>query len=76
MHITKVYTFIENDIKKTSASLPKGIEPISVMDILEADDGMILRNKDTQEEMPNIWIHDNIKQDDFEEIKIQEESEE
>jgi len=71
MHITKVYTFIENDIKKTSASLPEGIEPISVMDILEADDGMILRKKGTREETPNVWIHDDIKQDDYEEIKME-----
>lgn len=71
MHITKVYTFIENDIKKTSASLPEGIEPISVMNILEADDGMILRNKKTQEEIPNIWLKDGINKDDYEEIKME-----
>ena len=74
MRITKIYKYEKDGVVSVGAlEVPKDSTMIEEMNILEADDGMILRKKGTRDETPSVWLHDDIKQEDFEELEMEEE---
>ena len=74
MRITKIYKYEKDGVVSVGAlEVAKDSTMIEEMNILEADDGMILRKKGTRDETPSVWLHDDIKQEDFEELEMEEE---
>ena len=76
MFITQCYKYELNGIVYVGGNLPEGAEIIENMDILNAEEGYELVHKSDKEAVGNsIWLHNGDTQDNYKEVKIEENKE-
>ena len=76
MFITQCYKYKYNGIVYVGGEVPEGAEILETMDILNAESGYNLVRKSDDEEIGNSnWLKDGDSQDNYKEIKIEENKE-
>ena len=70
MFITQYYKYELNGIIYVGGNVPEDAKIIEDMDILNAEEGYELVRKSDKEKFGNsLWLHNDDKQDNYEEIK-------
>ena len=76
MYITQVYKYEKDGIVYVGGNVPQDATILETMDILNSENGYNLVRKSDDEEIGNsIWLKDGDSQDNYKEIKIEENKE-
>lgn len=74
MFITQCYKYEENGIIYVGGNPPQDATILETMDILNAEDGYeLVRKSDGENVGANIWLKDGDTQENYVEVKIQDE---
>ena len=76
MFITQCYKYEKDGIIYVGGEVPEGAEILETMDILNTEEGYdLIRIVDDEEIGNSIWLKDGDSQDNYKEIKIEENKE-
>ena len=75
MFITQTYKYRKDNVVYVGGVLPEGSEVLTTMNILNAEDGKVLKLKDTEETLGNsLWLREGDSQDRYEEVAVTRET--